>query len=400
MSSRAPPRFLLYSHDGLGLGHVTRNLAIASSLVRLAPTSSVLLVTGAGAAARLGPERGVEVLRLPALRPDLRALRAEQISAAVISFRPDVMLVDEHPTGACGELLVPLRTLNQVGGLAVLGLPDVLDDPAEVRRRWRRAGTLKLIKASYDDVLVYGMPGLLDLEGSYGLCSGRKCEVRHTGYVVHMAPSPDTAVDGMPPLLLAPRRSPVVLAMVGGGEHGDRMLQAFIEAARGSIWRGLVVAGPDVPRDQRHSLRRGAVSAGVAFRGFAQDLASWLREVDAVVCTGGYNTLAEALFRGTPTVCVPRVSPRTAQLVRARAFESLGLLRLLEPSALDAASLRIAVATALDSSRPQLARRALLTLDFHGAWRAAEWLLRLARPPGEEAPGALQEKDALPRSTT
>jgi predicted glycosyltransferase len=358
----------------------------------------VLLVTGADAAARLGLERGVDVLRLPALRDDLRALRAEQISAAVMSFRPDLMLVDEHPTGACGELLVPLRALKQAGGLAVLGLPDVLDDPAEVRRRWRADGTRKLIKSSYDEVLVYGMPGLLDLEESYGLRSGSKYEVRHTGYVVHMGPCQDAAVDGMPALLLTPRRSRVVLATVGGGEHGDRMLQAFIEAAAGNSWRGLVVAGPDVPRDQRHSLRRAAVSAGVAFRGFAQDLASWLREVDAVVCTGGYNTLAEALFRGTPTVCVPRVSPRTAQPIRARAFERLGLLRLLEPSALDAASLRAAVATALESSRPQLARRALLTLDFHGAWRAAEWLLRLARPPEEEAPGALREKDALPRS--
>jgi predicted glycosyltransferase len=389
MTSRAPARFLLYSHDGLGLGHVRRNLAIASSLVRLAPTSSVLLVTGAGAAARLGLERGVDVLRLPALRGDLRALRAEQISAAVTSFRPDLMLVDEHPSGVRGELSVALRALKQLGGRAVLGFRDVLDDPVEVRREWRRAGTLKLIKSNYDEVLVYGMPGVLDFEESYGLRSGRRCEVRHTGYVVHMGPCQDAAVDSMPALLLAPRTKPVVLAIASEGEDGSRMLGAFIEAARGSSWRGLVVAGPDVPRDQRHALRRAAVRAGVAFRGFAHDLASWLRVVDAVVCSGGYNTLAEALFRGTPTVCVPRVSPRS-ELFRARAFQRLGLLQLLEPVRVDAASLGAAVTRALASSRPQLVRRALLALDFHGAWRAAEELLRLACPPEAQMPAVLE----------
>jgi predicted glycosyltransferase len=131
---------------------------------------------------------------------------------------------------------------------------------------------------------------------------------------------------------------------------------------------------------------------------FAHDLASWLREADAVVCMGGYNTLAEALFRGTPTVCVPRTSPRRDQLIRARAFERLGLLLLLEPSALDAAGLHVAVATALDSSRPLLARRALRALDFHGAWRTAEELLRLACPFEAQVPPAAVERAPVPVS--
>ena len=46
---------------------------------------------------------------------------------------------------------------------------------------------------------------------------------------------------------------------------------------------------------------------------------------------GGYNTLAEAALHAVPAVCVPRVAPRSEQLIRARAFERLGLLRLLHP---------------------------------------------------------------------
>ena len=49
-------------------------------------------------------------------------------------------------------------------------------------------------------------------------------------------------------------------------------------------------------------------------------LTRWLDRVDALVCMGGYNTMAEAVSRGTPTVCVPRTRPRVEQLIRARAF--------------------------------------------------------------------------------
>jgi predicted glycosyltransferase len=409
-----PLRFLLYSHDGLGIGHVRRNLAIASALIRVAPGSSVLLVTGSGNTERLGLDSGVDVLRLPALRKfrngrygtrrlllpasDLRALRTGQLTAAVNAFRPHLMLVDKHPLGPGGELRPSLQALRAAGGRAVMGFRDILDDPTEVRREWDLAGTRKLIESNYDEVLVYGMPSVLDFEEAYGLCSSKKCKLRYAGYVVHMGPNREATVDSIPAVLLAPRQQPVVLATAGGGEDGSRLLETFVDAARGSQWQGLVVAGPDVPPDRRHVLRRAAVDAGVDFSMFANDLASWLREADAVVCMGGYNTLAEAIFRGTPTVCVPRVLPRSEQLIRARTFDRLGLLRLLEPNTLDAASLGVAVAKALDSSRPQLARNALRTLDFHGAWRAAEWLVELADPVGRPASVPPVERSGEPLS--
>ena len=54
-------RFLFYSHDGYGLGHTCRNLAIARALTELAPRASVLLATGSDDVTRLGvPDRLVE----------------------------------------------------------------------------------------------------------------------------------------------------------------------------------------------------------------------------------------------------------------------------------------------------------------------------------------------------
>jgi predicted glycosyltransferase len=48
------PRFLFYSHDGLGLGHVRRNLCVASALSELIPQASILLATSAEEAELFG----------------------------------------------------------------------------------------------------------------------------------------------------------------------------------------------------------------------------------------------------------------------------------------------------------------------------------------------------------
>src|SRR5215468_4247778 len=61
-------RFLFYSHDGMGLGHTRRNLAIASALVELCPAASVLLASSTDEAHHLGLPPRVEILKLPGLR--------------------------------------------------------------------------------------------------------------------------------------------------------------------------------------------------------------------------------------------------------------------------------------------------------------------------------------------
>jgi predicted glycosyltransferase len=115
------------------------------------------------------------------------------------------------------------------------------------------------------------------------------------------------------------------------------------------------------------------------------ELAEWFPSVDALVCMGGYNTLAEAVSKGTPTVCIPRVVPRTEQLIRAEAFAKRGLLRYIHPDRLDPASVRREVDEVLKSSREELAERARTTLGFDGAQQAAAQLLDVARR-GAEAP--------------
>lgn len=393
-SSNITHRFLFYSHDGMGLGHTRRNLAIAAALVDLCPQALVLLASSTDDAHRLGLPPRVEVLKLPGLRKtandeyesrrlpvhtdEIRELRASLLEAAVKSFRPAVVLVDKHPFGARGEFRAGLKALKERGGKAVLGLRDILDEPAVVRREWAAHRLQERIGEFYDRIFVYGERSVFDPVAEYGLPQPVERRACYCGYVVNRdRPSP--AAEVPEELRRACRQGPIVLATTGGGEDGFALLQAFIAAAAGAPWRGVAIAGPMTPEDDLALLHGQAARAGVSLHPFIPRLPTLFASLEALVCMGGYNTLAEAALHAVPTVCVPRVAPRSEQLIRARAFERLGLLRLLQPGELDPASLGDAVGAMRAIPRAVVRERVEGTLSFDGARIAAQELLDLAQ---------------------
>src|SRR4030095_9676744 len=171
-------RFLFYSHDGLGLGHTRRHLAIASALATLAPESSILLASGADDALRMGLPAHVEILKLPGLRKvsndeyyprrlripaaEIRALRGDLLLSAVKSYRPDVLLVDKHPFGVNGEFRDALACARGTGCRTALGLRDILDDPLTVLKEWAPHHLQEEVRRNYDLMLVYGEQAIFD----------------------------------------------------------------------------------------------------------------------------------------------------------------------------------------------------------------------------------------------
>jgi len=391
-------RFLFYSHDGLGLGHTRRHLAVAAALAEQAPGASILLATGAEDIVRHGLPRQVETLKLPSLRKDgnlayaprrlhvsaedIRVLRSALLVTAVKEFRPDVVLVDKHPFGASGEFKTGLKALKKLGGRAVLGLRDILDEPARVVREWQPYKMQKRIAEFYDKVLIYGERAIFDPVTAYAFPAALAQRTCFCGYV--LTRESVLALENFEwPFPPRERRTrPVVLATVGGGEDGFQTLNTFMEAAAGASWQGVVVAGPMTPEAEMGKLTQRAATSGVTLRQFVPHLSALFSSVDALVCMGGYNTLVEAIALGVPTVCVPRVTPRIEQLIRAEAFERLGLLQVCRPEQLSPQRLREQISAALDNRPVAAANVARGGLTFDGAERAAANLLALANPQG------------------
>lgn len=397
-------RFLLYSHDGLGFGHIRRNLGIATALTVAYEDASALLATSADEVHSLGIPPRVDVVKLPGLRKvanedytgrrlnvggtQVIHVRNSLLEATVASFRPAVILADKHPLGARGELEPALKLLRKEGGRAVIGFRDILDDPAQVKVEWSQADVPGAIEEYYDRILVYGHPAVVDPVTEYGLPSSLASRIRYCGYVCSPPPVDHMTRDAFP-LPARDSRRPTVLATAGGGEDGFAILETFIEAAARADWRAVVVAGSQSAPEKRQRLREAAHEAKVAYYTFVRGLDAWFGAVDAIVCMGGYNTLAEAVSRGTRTVCVPRVVPRTEQLIRAKAFARLGLLRYVRPDELTPDRLRAEVDGVLGRSREELAEIARTRLGFDGAARAAEHLHELSRQVKPPQPATL-----------
>ncbi len=345
-ASFARPRVALYGHDTLGLGHLRRNLALAGALAPEPPTgggSDVLLLTGSSEAGLFPRPGGVEMVVVPGIRKDDRgvyrprslrapladvvALRAATLRTALLHFAPDQLVVDKTPWGFRGELAQVLPRLKEAGTRLILGLRDVLDEPAVAAAQWRAQRGEAAARELYDEIWVYGYEQVHDLVEACGMSDAAAARTRHLGY---LAP-PATDRPGRRPL----GDRPYVLVTVGGGQDGADLVEA---AVRMKVPAGIdlvVLAGPQAG-ETRFSASRGSARqrAHVHVHRFSRHAADWLSGAEAVIAMGGANTVTELLATQVPALIVPRVTPRKEQLVRAMALQRHGALDVLVPELL------------------------------------------------------------------
>jgi predicted glycosyltransferase len=338
------PRVAFYSHDAQGLGHMRRNLALASRVVQDGRRSA-LLITGAREAGALPMPDGVECLTLPALRKtvdgdygsrsldlslaSLLRLRAETVCSVLEVFEPDVFVVDKHPLGFGGELEAAVALLRARGGTRlVLGLREVLDEPEVVREEWRSADTEAAIATFYDQVWVYGDRDVYDPAAEYGFSPAVASKIRYTGYLAPDLPSGACGRGLMRELDLPDGR--MALCVVGGGQDGAALAEAFVNAPVPDDMVTVAVAGPFMPARTRERMHAAAAERpGLRVLDFVRQPQELLACADRVIAMGGYNTVCELLSADRPGLIVPRERPRREQLLRAQRLQQLGVVDLM-----------------------------------------------------------------------
>jgi predicted glycosyltransferase len=268
-------------------------------------------------------------------------MRARTLRNALAAYRPDVLVVDRLALGVHEELAASLGVLREMGTRLVLGLREVIADPAAVRAEWDRTGALDVLRRSYDSIWVYGDPRVFDPAVEYDMPADVRAMVRYTGYLDRRTAPPATGAD------LAARRRDLrlpdgrlALCVLGGGEDGHRLAEAFARATLPAGATGVVVAGPFMDDDERAALH--AFAAGrhdLMVLDFVADADALIALADDVVAMGGYNTVCEALSSGTRTLIVPRAGPSREQVIRAQRLSELGALDMLAPERLSAAAL-------------------------------------------------------------
>jgi predicted glycosyltransferase len=363
MSGRAP-RLLLYSHNGVGLGHFTRQLRLAAAFRQRRPDAALLLATGSHAAPELNRPFGFDCVALPSIRKigryqtweprepgisitELIRVRSDLLRRAVRRFKPDLLVADHLPAGPYGELLEALDELADCGGLAVAGFRDIIDEPDFVRGLWRENGTYEVLREHYAAICVYGAAEVMDFRRCYGLDGEAAERLQYVGYL------------GQGPWRRRGARatlSPVVTASGGGGVDGGELLAVFVDAAKAlaPLLEGsrLVVGGPLLSEPELSELRRRAAGSGIEVAHFMSGLDRRIADSDLVVTMPGYNTTCEVLSSQARAIVVPRSGPSLEQRMRAAQLDRWGRAIALEPVGLDSDRMAQAIETSLSRPTP------------------------------------------------
>ncbi len=395
----------------MGLGHMRRNLLLAQALRRSRLRAVVLMIAGAREACLLTRAGGIDCVALPSLLKDadgryhprhlevslreVLALRAGTARAALDAFDPDVLIVDNVPRGAVRELDPILESLHaRRRARLVLGLRDVLDDPVALQDEWAVAENQDAVRLYYDAVWVYGDPAVYDPVREYAFAPDVAAKVRYTGYLNQRFRLTARTVRGPDPVAalgLMPGR--LALCLVGGGQDGAHLAEAFLDAELPPATNGVLLTGPHMPLEVRRRLsRRAARSPGRRVVPFMREPTRILRHADQVVAMGGYNTVCEILSFGKPSLIVPRVMPRREQLIRAERLQALGLIDLVHPAELSPSVLSAWLARVPAPGPPAQDR-----IDLKGLRRVPRFLEDLLSvTPGRLGSGRLVPMSAIP----
>jgi predicted glycosyltransferase len=338
-------RVLIYSHDTFGLGHLRRCRTIAHSLVDLERDLSVIILTGSPIIGSFNFRARVDFVRIPgviklrsgdytplSLLIDIEEtleLRASIIRHTAEIFDPDIFIVDKEPLGLRGEVHDTLVMLKERGTRLVLGLRDIMDEPAALVPEWERKKVVPALRDLYDQIWVYGLPQICDPLEGIELPKSVRRKMIYTGYLHRTLPHG--------PAVSAPLSKidePYLLVTTGGGGDGEDVVDWVLRAYEHDPHQphpALLVLGPFMHSDrQAEFIQRAARLDNVEAITFDAQIEHLMAKAIGVVAMGGYNTFCEILSFDKRALIIPRTRPRMEQYLRATRAKEYGLVSMLE----------------------------------------------------------------------
>lgn len=192
---------LLYAHDGRGLGHASRAIAIGMALRRLYPELRVLFVTGAKISQSLIANADLDWIKLPSYasmikdgvstgvdgpanfyKSVLGNHRKAMLAQLVRSFKPRCVLVDHSPTGKRKELMQALEESKDLDIKWILGIRAIVGTQSDF---W--SDTLRdVYQKYYHSIFWYGDSNVLGSEQVEKIHGHFGSKPEEMGYVSRM----------------------------------------------------------------------------------------------------------------------------------------------------------------------------------------------------------------------
>lgn len=312
---------LIYAHDGRGLGHASRSIAIGMAVRRLYPELKVLFITGSRLVSQLIDSVPLDWLKLPAYQTkvvggvssgrmafinlsdtELGECRSSIIQHLIDVLRPRCILADHSPQGKHKELVPSLETTRDTDTRWVLGVrgwvgrvPQVWSDTAK-----------KLFSEHYRHLLWYGDSRLLGEAQPSALKSHFSVQPLETGYVCRIS-----ELDQWLPVQHHPNDHLAgIFSVPWLGENTENVIKQIYHAldkigSKYGIWR-LFVGSPDDFSLQKkiHSLFEKLSFCKITPA--SEQYREALMKAKTAVIYGGYNSLSDIFYANIPAVVLLR----------------------------------------------------------------------------------------------
>jgi predicted glycosyltransferase len=388
MASTPRLDILLYAHDGRGLGHASRTIAVGMALRRLFPHLRVLFLSGGSMAQELIGPAPLDWIKLPSYATivengtsrgsrgksnfednELGHLRAQQIRQTVRTYRPRLVLADHTPQGKHKELLPALEDGEHEDTQWILGMRGVVGQVGQVRSPLA-ATTYQRFYSSllwYGDSRVLGTRQLEEIQAHLGSTplecgyASRMKEWRHTS-----AAARNTAITGTISVPWFGEQTPVLLQRLHAGMRQTRN--------QGGQWH-LYLDNTHPQSADFAALFAGLPGCRVEAPG-RRYMDSFLQSRCAIIY-GGYNSLMDVLSLSMPAIVLLRgMQDQEQQYHLEKLLQAGG--NMLTP--LPENSTRQDLATALASLRSPR-READVAINLDGAAAAAHHLAAMLNTP-------------------
>jgi predicted glycosyltransferase len=396
MARNSTYNILMYSHDTYGLGHIRRTMAIASYL--LGPRINILILTGSPIAGRFSFPEQIDFVRIPGMIKKTKDeylplsikinarhaldIRKNIITATAKTFQPQLFIVDKEPLGLRKEVLPTLKWLQRCrpNTRAILGLRDIMDDAATVKKDWDEKGVYEVLESLYSEIWVYGDREFYDPIAEYDISESISRKIYFTGYIPRKIPGKEAARNIRKELGVQ-QEEKLVVVTTGGGGDGYNVMRNYVnmlESINGNLpFKSVLITGPFMPKKKRKKIFKRARKLGVRTFHFYRQMETIFAAADLVVSMGGYNTLCEILSQGTLSLVIPRETPRKEQMIRAQAFKRQNLVDFIPWGEFNPKILQEKILTLLES--PDHYREAIAQFRLTGI-ETMQQRLRQFRP--------------------
>jgi predicted glycosyltransferase len=296
-------------------------------------------------------------------------IRKNIITATAKTFQPQLFIVDKEPLGLKKEVLPTLQWLrrSRPETKAILGLRDIMDDADTVKQDWKEKGVYQILDDLYSEIWVYGNRDFYNPVTEYDIRESISRKIFFTGYIPRKIPSRE-AVRNILKEHGVQNDEKMVVVTTGGGGDGYRVMDHYlsmVESSGGTLpFKSVLITGPFMPKQERKIVFKRARKLGIRTYHFYRQMEKIFAAADIVVTMGGYNTLCEILSQGTPSLVIPRETPRKEQLLRARAFQRQHLVDCIPWSEFTPETLRQRLIHLLE--HPQIYREAISLFQLTG----------------------------------